>query len=182
MSIDNVNDRTASDPSGQAEDSIPLGTLTMQYADVRDEGEGGNKEGGKSEPISCVTSLYNRVLEYSGEGKIYGFCDLIKPPYFMLQGAPSALTLRFTGGSCWDGAWQSFRIELKTYHAITTTTLLSIDHILRIATIARDYPEKSDGVVAPGLRALSVYRAEGTGSDFKYTDHISCLHIYRSGA
>lgn len=169
MSISKNNDLAAPVPLDQAS-AVPIGSLTLE-----------NYEGSEV-PISYVISLYDDVLEYNSDGSIPSAGGIKKPKFFSLHGAPSALTLRFVGGSCWDSdnKPKTFRIEMKTTQSFATTPLLEINDILRSATAAHDGPNPSDGVVIPGLRILSVYRGKDTGPSFDYSDKMCCIHIYRS--
>lgn len=169
MPISKNNDLAVPVPQDQAS-AVPIGSLTLE------------KYEGSESPVSCVISLYNNVLEYNSDGVIPLACRIKKPIFFRLSSAPSALTLRFVGGSCWDGdnKPQTFRIEMKTTQSFATTPLLEINDILKSATAAHDGPNPSDGVVIPGLRVLSVYRAKDTGPSFDYSGKMCCIHIYRS--
>jgi hypothetical protein len=151
--------------------AIPTGVLTLETFDS------------SKPPNTCPFDLYSTVLEYNSDGAIPRACNIVRPVSIRLSGAPSALTLRFVGGSCWDSdpAPKKFRIELKTTQALTNTEDLLINDVLRGAVAAHDDPGRGDGIVVPGLRALSVYRAEETGPAYDYVNNMSCIHIYRSG-
>ena len=170
MSINHTSDRNGLRPADLPSD-IPTGTLTLE------------KYEGSEQPIDCTIPLNNDVLTYGKDGIIAAACNIKRPLFISLTGAPSALTLRFSGGKCYDSDPNeyTFKIELKTTNSLSTTEPLLINDILKSATPAHDGPNPGDGVVVPGLRVLSVLRAPATGPGFNYIEQMTCIHIYRSG-